>query len=113
MLGGLLVCTNPWLVRAAFAADDRAPAEASAPSRAVAPVRLLLLASAPGFAARVRGQLSGLDVAIEVETVLPPEEGSERAEALRTLAARHTADAIAWLDDAPDHASAAPRGCVV
>jgi hypothetical protein len=113
MLGGLLVCTNPWLARAAFAADDRAPAEAPAASRAVTPVRLLVFASAPGFAARVRGQLSGLDVTLELETAMPPGPSTERTDALLELAARHTADVIAWLDEAADDASAGPRGCVV
>ena len=113
MLGGLLVCTNPWLARAASAADDRAPAEASAAPRAVTPVRLLVFASAPGFAARVRGQLSGLDVTLELETAMPPGPSTERTDALLELAARHTADVIAWLDEAADDASAGPRGCVV
>jgi hypothetical protein len=108
LLGGLLVCTNAGLPRAAFAADGDAPAGASA-ANAIAPVRLLVFASAPELVARVRGQLSGLDVALEVAST--PGPSTERTDALLELAARHGADVIAWLDDVPDEASAG--GCVL
>jgi hypothetical protein len=65
-----------------------------------------VLESVPEFGARVRGQLSGLDVVLEVEAPLSEATRAKLPGALSELAARHGADVIAWLGEAPNDADA-------
>jgi hypothetical protein len=90
----------------AWAEPSGAPARADVS----APVRLLVLGDVPEFVARVRGQVSDLDVLIEIDTALARAPGAELEDALLELSARHEADVIAWLGDARGDASASAGG---
>jgi hypothetical protein len=82
-------------------AEPAAAAHAAPASR----VRLLVLGSASEFAARVGGQLSDLDVVLQADT--PPSDADAPIEdTLAALAARHEADVVAWLAEAPLEAGA-------
>jgi hypothetical protein len=99
LLGISLGCIVSGLPRAAFGQAQRTSSETTV--KAPASVRLLLLESVPEFGARVRGQLSDLDVVIEIEARAAGTPSVALESALAELAARHAADVIAWLAEAP------------
>jgi hypothetical protein len=98
LLGVLLGCIIPCLGRTASAQGERPRAEASAEASRV---RLLVLESFPEFGARVRGQLSDLDVLLEIDGAVPNAPRAELDARLAELAARRGADVVAWLGAAP------------
>ncbi|HTV23603.1 MAG TPA: hypothetical protein VMG12_33165 [Polyangiaceae bacterium] len=77
-------------------------------------VRLLVLEAVPEFSSRVRGQVSDLDLTLDVETTA---SGSTRAEAealVAERAARRAADVVAWLGELSSEGPAeAPRMTVL
>jgi hypothetical protein len=100
--GVLLGCIMPCLAETASAQGERLPIATT--DKARASVRLVLLESVPEFATRVRGQLSDLDVVLDLDatTADAPSVAFERT--LVAIAARHAADVVAWLAEAPGEA---------
>src|SRR5688572_20006471 len=68
LLGVVLASIIPCLSGTSFAQAE--PPAAAANADAGAPVRLLVLGNVPEFVTRVRGQVSDLDVLIEIDTSL-------------------------------------------
>ena len=103
LLAALLGSLLPGLAHAASTSLEPAPIKTtSEPANAGSPVRVLVFESVPEFAARLRGQLSDLDVLLLSDAQPRPAdlEGS-----LDEIAARHAADVIAWLGEAPGEPS--------
>jgi hypothetical protein len=107
LLGLVLGCSIPCLGGTAFAQAEPDAAASADVGRAV---RLLVLGGVPEFVARVRGQLSDLDVSIETDPSLARGSPAELDAALSGLATRHDADVIAWLGEARDDANASSAG---
>jgi len=115
LLGVLLGCVSPGLVRGASAEGERRPIATTAQGAALAPrVRVLVIDSVPEFGARVRGQLSDLDVLLQIDAPAASPPRGELASSLAEMAARRAADVIAWLGEAPgDAAAGVPTGIAV
>jgi hypothetical protein len=107
-LGVMLAGSIPCLGGVSFAQVE--PPHGVTSDDVGAPVRLLVLGSVPEFIARVRGQVSDLDVLIEIDAWRTRTPRADPGEALIELAARHDADVIAWLREVSDNASASSAG---
>jgi hypothetical protein len=95
--------------RAALAQSPEQPA----PAASTAPVRLLVLESVPEFSARVRGQVSDLDLTLAVEATSPLSSQAEVEALVAARAAQRAADVVAWLGELPGKSPADARNTMV
>lgn len=97
--------------RAAFAQQaemphaERPAARASRVDASPPHVRLLVLDAVPEFAARVRGQVSDLDLTLDVEPARPRSTRAEIEAFVTERAAQRGADVVAWLGELSSHGS--------